>query len=65
MMCRRLCVIPASMAKGESMKPRWYQSEAVDAALSSLKQSPLIVLPTGAGKSVVIAELCKAIQKCG
>ena len=45
------------------MTPRWYQSESVDAALSSLKQSPLIVLPTGSGKSVVIAELCKAIQQ--
>lgn len=43
------------------MKLRWYQSEAVDAAWASARcgQHPCIVLPTGAGKSLVIAELCR------
>ena len=37
------------------MKPelRWYQNEAVDAAFASVRErkAPIIVLPTGAGKS--------------
>jgi DNA repair protein RadD len=42
--------------------PRYYQSEANDAVwgfLSSEPGNPLIVLPTGAGKSLVIAMLCQ------
>jgi DNA repair protein RadD len=42
---------------------RWYQDEACKAAWTSLCTSsgnPVIVLPTGAGKSLVIAELCRA-----
>lgn len=42
---------------------RWYQREACDAAWSYLcgqAGNPLVVLPTGAGKSLVIAELCRA-----
>lgn len=44
------------------MELRWYQKEAVDAAWKSLREdNPLIVLPTGSGKSLVIAELCRRI----
>jgi DNA repair protein RadD len=42
---------------------RWYQKEACAAAwlhLCSQAGNPVIVLPTGAGKSLVIAELCRA-----
>ncbi|RDL45707.1 ATP-dependent helicase [Marinomonas piezotolerans] len=41
---------------------RDYQQEAVDATLKHFRQSndsAVIVLPTGAGKSLVIAELCR------
>ena len=41
---------------------RWYQSEAVAATwgfLCSQPGNPVVVLPTGAGKSVVIAQLCR------
>jgi DNA repair protein RadD len=41
----------------------WYQSEACEAAWSHLcgqSGNPVVVLPTGAGKSWVIAELCRA-----
>lgn len=43
------------------MNLRWYQTEAVDAAWASTRSGkhPCIVLPTGAGKSLVIAELCR------
>ena len=44
------------------MHLRWYQSEAVDAAwrfLTYERGNPAIVLPTGAGKSLVIAKLCQ------
>ena len=48
---------------------RDYQQEACDSAwsdLCALPGNPLIVLPTGAGKSLVIAELCrKAVQEFG
>lgn len=39
---------------------RWYQEEAVDAVFAFLQQyegNPLIVLPTGAGKSLVISAI--------
>lgn len=42
---------------------RTYQREACDAAWSHLcgqAGNPVVVLPTGAGKSLVIAELCRA-----
>lgn len=42
---------------------RWYQQEACQSAWSHLcgqDGNPVIVLPTGAGKSLVIAELCRA-----
>lgn len=44
------------------MQLRPYQQQAVDAAIAHFKQSTasaVIVLPTGAGKSVVIAELAR------
>lgn len=48
------------------LKPRPYQAEAVDAcneALLSSKDNPLIVLPTGAGKSFVMALLIQKWKK--
>lgn len=48
------------------MTPRWYQSEAVDAVWQHMRASigaPLIVLPTGAGKSLVIAMLAQQARK--
>lgn len=45
---------------------RWYQKEAVAACWSFLcgqPGNPLIVLPTGAGKSIVIAKLCEDAVK--
>ena len=51
------------------MKLRWYQREAVEAAwLEICKQDnshTVIVMPTGSGKSLVIAELARRIVKCG
>lgn len=48
---------------------RWYQSEACDAAWQHLCNSvgnPVICLPTGAGKSWVIADLCRvAVEQYG
>lgn len=43
---------------------RPYQSESIDSTLRYLGESdgnPLIVLPTGTGKSVVIAEFCRQV----
>jgi DNA repair protein RadD len=48
------------------MTPRWYQSEAVDAVWQHMRAStgsPLVVLPTGAGKSLVIAMLAQQARK--
>lgn len=48
------------------MELRWYQQEAVDAFyrhLFSTRDNPLIVLPTGSGKSVVIAEICRIARE--
>lgn len=47
------------------MDLRWYQQEACEAVWNHLKQgqaagNPVICLPTGAGKSLCIAELCRA-----
>lgn len=44
------------------MQLRDYQRQAVDAAINHFKRSDdsaLLVLPTGAGKSIVIAELAR------
>ena len=45
-------------------EPRYYQSESVEAAWDYLRNhqgNPAIVLPTGAGKSIVIAQMCKDV----
>ncbi len=51
------------------MTPRWYQEQATDAAwrfLCSRPGSPVIILPTGAGKSLVLAMLAqRAIEAAG
>ena len=46
---------------------RWYQAEAVDAAMVAMRrgENPCVVLPTGAGKSIVIAELCRLVHEKG
>ena len=46
------------------MQPRWYQTEAVEAVASwmaTASGNPAIILPTGAGKSLVIAMLADRI----
>jgi DNA repair protein RadD len=49
------------------ISPRWYQSEADDALWNSLfpytGKNPIVVLPTGAGKSVVIAMFAERVLK--
>lgn len=48
------------------MDLRWYQSESVAAAWAAIRRNehPCVVLPTGAGKSIVIAELARqAVSK--
>ena len=48
------------------MQLREYQQEAVDAAYESLKGvlcNPLIDLPTGSGKSLVLAEIARRAVK--
>jgi DNA repair protein RadD len=50
------------------MIPRWYQTAANDAAwhyLATQPGNPLVVLPTGAGKSLVIAMLAKQAIEFG
>lgn len=50
------------------MIPRWYQVEARDAIYRALEKSPrnpVVVLPTGAGKSLVIAEVARDVRKWG
>lgn len=46
------------------MSLRWYQQEAVNAVWDYLRNEngdPLVVLPTGSGKTHVIAELCRQV----
>ncbi|MGI2228071.1 DEAD/DEAH box helicase family protein [Shewanella frigidimarina] len=47
------------------MELRSYQKQAVHHALIDLDKgaNPLLVLPTGSGKSLIIAELCKVLNK--
>lgn len=47
-------------------KPRWYQHEALAALwqyLQTKKGNPLVAMPTGTGKSLVIAEFMRGIFK--
>ena len=47
------------------MEPRPYQREAIDAALKALgdpESRPLIVAPTGAGKSIIIAKIAETFE---
>lgn len=49
-----------------SMELRWYQEQAVESTISYLCNeigNPVICLPTGSGKSIVIAELCRRAVK--
>lgn len=48
-------------------EPRWYQREAIDAGVGFfrnvlVKLHALLLLPTGSGKSLVIAEIAKALK---
>ncbi len=50
------------------MQPRWYQTEAVEAIAAHFATSntnPAIILPTGAGKSLVIAMLAQRMVANG
>lgn len=47
-------------AESSKIVPRYYQRDAVEAAWSAMRtDSPAIVIPTGGGKSLVIAQLCQ------
>lgn len=49
---------------GPPMEDRWYQTEAVDAIFDCLdrtKGNPLVGLPTGSGKSIVIARFIRRL----
>jgi DNA repair protein RadD len=43
------------------MKLRYYQQEAVNSIDANSKVNGLMVMPTGAGKSIIIAEICKKL----
>jgi DNA repair protein RadD len=46
------------------MDPRWYQSQSVDSAWQFMREkpgNPCVVLPTGAGKSLVIAMIARDV----
>lgn len=48
------------------MTPRPYQEEAIETALSFLSEkegNPCIVAPTGSGKSLILAEICRRFMK--
>lgn len=47
------------------MQLRWYQSDAVSAVYKYLREcdgNPCVVIPTGAGKTLVIAQICRDIE---
>lgn len=45
------------------MKLRWYQTEAIRKAYDQLIHNPCVVLPTGSGKSYVIAQIASDITE--
>ena len=47
------------------MELRWYQQEAVDAAIAYTGRAGIINLPTGAGKSIVIARIAAHVLQQG
>ena len=47
------------------MELRWYQQEAVDAAIAYTGRGGIINLPTGAGKSIVIAKIAAHVLQQG
>ena len=49
------------------MQPRPYQQEAIDAAISALREgyNPVLQLATGTGKSLIIAALCERQRLMG
>lgn len=53
-------------AEVSTIQLRWYQEQAADALWSAMgEESPCAVLPTGSGKSLVIAELCRRTRTAG
>lgn len=47
--------------------PRWYQEEAVQAIFNYFMENsgnPILALPTGTGKSIIIGEFVKRVFKC-
>ena len=49
-----------------AFKPRVYQQEAIDACVEYLNNNdgnPILCLPTGSGKSIIVAELLKELLK--
>jgi len=51
----------------KNIKLRWYQVEAIAACIDYLEENPgkhpLIVCPTGSGKSVIIAKIAEVIER--
>ena len=48
------------------MQLRWYQQDALDAIfkhIAAKNNNPCVVLPTGSGKTPIIAEFCKTLTK--
>lgn len=60
--CQDTPPAPSAPSLGLSLRP--YQAEAVSAVLSALARGehPVVSLPTGSGKSVVIAALCARLR---
>lgn len=66
--CRASNEYGRDLQKGFFVDLRWYQGEAVDATwrhLCEVATNPLIVAPTGSGKSVIIAALVQKAVTAG
>jgi superfamily II DNA or RNA helicase len=62
---RQRSTLPGVLREAWTVEARWYQSEANQAAwqyITDKRGNPLIVLPTGAGKSIVIALLIRQAE---